>query len=57
MDAEAQLSRENCEGCATSCKLSDPSCPFGRAAAAERRAEIGAAPGEDSRPASAPLVD
>lgn len=40
MDIEERLSRENCEGCATSCKLSAPSCPFGTAAAAERREEL-----------------
>lgn len=40
MDIEERLSRENCEGCATSCKLSAPSCPFGTSAAAERREEL-----------------
>lgn len=40
MDIEERLSRENCEGCATSCKLSAPSCPFGSSAAAERREEL-----------------
>lgn len=40
MDVEERLSRENCEGCATSCKLSAPSCPFGKSAAAERREEL-----------------
>ena len=40
MDIEERLSRENCEGCATSCKLSAPSCPFGKTAAAERREEL-----------------
>ena len=40
MDIEERLARENCEGCATSCKLSSPSCPFGSTAAAERREEM-----------------
>ena len=40
MDIEERLSRENCEGCATSCKLSAPSCPFGSSAASERREEL-----------------
>lgn len=57
MDVEAALSRENCEGCATSCKLSSPSCFFGKAAAGERREELGCAGEGSSCEEAAPLVD
>ncbi|MEC4176294.1 hypothetical protein VJ918_06070 [Adlercreutzia sp. R21] len=56
MDIEGRLARENCEGCATSCILSSPSCPFGQAAAGERRAEL-AAEATEHHENPTPLVD
>lgn len=56
MDIEVQLGRENCEGCATSCRLSAPSCPFGQAAARDRREELDGGSGEGDAE-GAPLID
>lgn len=57
MDVEVLLSRENCEGCATSCKLSPPSCFFGKAAAGERREELALVNEGSSCEDATPLVD
>lgn len=57
MDVEVLLSRENCEGCATSCKLSSPSCFFGKAAAGERREELALVNEGSSCEDATPLVD